>query len=752
MKEFKSLNPQKLPDDYDFRVHTEQPIVEVVELKGKIELSYKFPGFYLTDVENEIEEESKDMNQISIQSTGFFTESGKPLLPSFGRYVQIPQNSKYQISVKKSDPVIFEDILVTPAQTQMSDNPNQKHKFEYDRDFYTKDLMYPDEIVKVTGPFMLDQYHALLIHVTPLQYNPKKKQITGYGNIEIDIELSEEKHSDVEFNPIFRSNNEGFGNLLLNPGQRIYEKVGFDVPPVMIRDSGAQLLIIYAKIFEKAALKLADWKNHKGTITECVCVDVIGNTVDKLKAFIRAKRGGINSCLRYVLLFGDSDMIVTQTNLNSIYGAAGFPSHPHFTATDYYYSTKYDSDTPDPQKPNAKLFFPWLSIGRIPVRPDVEGPIASGDSKAQGIVDQIINYEKNPPADPNYYKRMVFAAFFQGANHKDTRGYLTTIEYLYSQMKALGYNAERVYVSNDPNPQFFQDGTPIPNDVKAAIISDENIATRKLIDYTNAGQLCIAHRDHGNWDGWYKPPFKVSDLDRITGDMPSIFYSINCETGGFDYPKPTECWAEKNLRIRGGAPSLVAATRDSGTYRNNELIKAIFDASFGGVLPTFPGGNASYPVRNNCLGDILNYAKSYLPVIFSSDEDGVKDHFEIYHVIGDPSMELWKEQPKRISITASIIKNSLDIHLSSCPAGTIITLWFTTRLLKRMEVNTNHISIPITGLIKIPMIPTIKPIPPKPIFKISLWAPGYHYKSINVPIPLSYAKVKETVHEHMETH
>jgi hypothetical protein len=43
------------------------------------------------------------------------------------------------------------------------------------------------------------------------------------------------------------------------------------------------------------------------------------------------------------------------------------------------------------------------------------------------VVDQIIAYEKDPPADPSCFKRMIFAAYFQGSGHKDTRGYLTTI-------------------------------------------------------------------------------------------------------------------------------------------------------------------------------------------------------------------------------------------------------------------------------------------------------------------------------------
>ena len=224
-------------------------------------------------------------------------------------------------------------------------------------------------------------------------------------------------------------------------------------------------------------------------------------------------------------------------------------------------------------------------------------------------------------------------------------------------------------------------------------------------------------------------PASATTLDQVTGDMPSVFYSINCETAGFDYNEPTECFAEKNLRMKGTAPSLIGATRDSGTYMNNDLIRGIFDATFGGVIPTFPGGNASYRVKNSRLADILNYAKSYLPVVHAGDDAGVKDEWEIYHVIGDPTLEMWTAAPRAIAMTAKIVERSLDIQLSTCPKGTVITLWSGDKMLKRLEPASTHITIPLTGLTPIPL-----PRPPflKPYVEVCLWSPGYRFTGARV--------------------
>jgi hypothetical protein len=730
MREFRSLNPKNLPDRFSVDAYSEEPVVDVKESTKKIRINYVFPGFYTIDDNREVAGNRMELKQIHIKSTGSYIESGKPLLPTFGRYVQIPENCDFDVTITKGEPIEFENILVSPAQTKLYDSP-ERHNYEYDKEFYARDILYPKDVATVTGPFSVDQYRALLVQVTPLQYNPAKKKIIGYGNISVTINLKEKPGRETTVSSII--DNEGFGNLLLNPGQKIAERVGLKLPPMIFQAKGPTLLIVYAKLFEKAALKLADWKNHRGLRTETVCIDTIASITDadfvkKLKAYIRGQRGILFTRLRYILLFGDTDMIKPETGLSSIHG-------PGAGVSDYYYSTKYDSITPDPANPNSMLFFPWLAIGRIPVRPDIEGPPASGDSKAQGIVNQIIAYEKNPPADPVYYSRQVFSAAFEDdsapLDHRDDRGYLRTIEEIRSAIASLGYTTERVYVTNDPNLQFYDNGSPIPTDVRAAIVTDAN-ATQMLVDDTTEGQLFIGHRDHGNWDGWVNPPFRNSDLDNVTGDMPSIFYSINCQTGRFDIsPSSTECFAEKNLRMKGTAPSLIAATRNSGTFLNNDLITALYDATFGGIISTFPGGNASYPVRNNRLGDILNYAKSYLPIVNAGDPSGVRDHFQIYHIFGDPTLELWTQIPIIVPVRINIFRKYLHISLSTCPKGSVITIWYGSKMLKRLEPASNHITVPWVSLVPIPLP---KPNLRKPALTICFWAPGHRFTETKLTI------------------
>ena len=706
MREFRSLRPERVPEGFDAEIHGEEPIVKVEESKGRIVVSYAFPGFYLSDDSRDVHGKKVPFKQVNIAAAGFLAESGKPLLPSFGRYVQIPFDRGYKFTVEKGKPVQFEDLLILPAQEKLTDNPEEKQEFEYDEKMYAKDALYPEEMVKITGPFDIDDYCALLVHVCPFQYNPAKRKLIGYGNVTVSIDVSlKQGESDEYLYSDPGLNREAYGNLFVNPSRRVEERleiepgrIGF--PPFPLR--GPEFLIIYHKDFKGAAEKLEKWKNMRGLRTDSVSIITVGNTVAKIKAYIRNRRKYIFSRLRYVLLFGDVEMIKPETIPGGPYGS---------NVTDHYYATKTDSTGP------TNYVMPWLSIGRIPVRTKDE---------AAAVVDQIISYEKNPPCDPEYFGRMAFAAYFQGDGTAN-RAYMKTMEDIREHMIALGFDVERIYVSQTSNVQYYLDGTPVPLEVKNSIV-DGDTATKMLISTTAEGQLITGHRNHGGSSGWSHPAFTTSDLEAITSEYPTIFYSINCLTGEFDLTAPTESFAEKILRIKGGAPSLVAATRSSHTWLNNDLMRAMFDAMWAGVLPTFPSSTASYPVKYNRLGDILNYGKSYLPVQMSGSSEYIKDHYEIYHVIGDPTIELWKALPITISIQASIIGNYLSIKLSPSPKGSVITVWYKDKMLKRVEPSSNHVKISLRDILPSPLPPM------KRLISVCFWSPGYRFRQVIVRV------------------
>lgn len=707
MSEFVSLSPAGLAKEFDLEKFSEKPIITVEEGKDKIEIDYIFPGFTMGDSEQQVGEETMPFKEVGITGAGFVSVSGHPLLPSLGRFIQIPPGCDYKVSIKKSKPVKIDDILITPAQEMATDSADDAAEFEYDPDAYQKDALYPKDVVQVGEPQNLDEYRVLPVYVCPLQYNAAKKQITGYSNISVTIQLiPREDDSDWPNEFPFgdpTANLEGYGNLLLNPKRRIMERLPIvTLPPgLILLPRGPEFLIIYDEEMKDSAEKLADWKNRKGIITETVSITKVGNTPGRIKAYIRKRRGFLLSRLRYVLLFGDVNTIPSEDLSGN--------------TTDHYYYTKADAANAD------DCVLPWVSGGRIPV---------CNPSEGRSVVTQIINYERTPPADPDYYRRMTFGAYFQDDPPQDgraDRAYMKTMEGIRSHMIARGFNVTRVYVSNNPNPQRYKDGTPVPADVKAAIMPGAG-ATTALIHETSDGQLIIGHRDHGGETGWSHPSFTTTHLPSIVGTMPSIFYSINCWTGRFDYDSG-DCFAEDMLELLGGAPALIAATEPSGTWRNDSMIKALFDALWPGVIPTFPGTNASYAIKCNRLGDILNYAKSYLLVAHGINS-GVRDHFEIYHVIGDPTLQLYSHRPLLITLKAKIIRNVLNIRLNTAPAGTVVSILDQGKLLKRCAMSSTSLSLPVSELRLTPSQPTAL----GRHLELCASAPGYRYTQTRIKL------------------
>lgn len=438
MREFRSLKAAGLPDSFTVKEHGGEPIVEVNESKGRIAIKYIFPGFYLSDVKLKVEGEDISFNQVKVEKAGYLVEKGRPLLPSFGRYVQIPFGCNYECNynrdIKKGKPVHFDDIHVSPAQEEVLFNPDLTPRYEYDRDYYDKsDELYPSNIVEISGPIEIDGYNALLVRVRPIQYNPSKKMLIGYGNIDITIKVSQIEGEISEY-PLMDPalDRKAFGNFFLNPGRGICARLEIQPGKMNIpyESPGPEFLIIYADMFQcqSAAEELAKWKNRRGLQTETVSIGAIGNSVSDIKKYIRKKRA--SSRLRYVLLFGDVDSITSKKIKG---GPAG--SNPTDYFTDYYYSTKVDPDKKHP------YVMPWLSIGRIPVRTEEEG---------KTVVDKIISYEENPPVDPEYYRSTSFVACFEDLNIDNTEDmtYVKTTEDIRDCMIEYGFEVDRIYVSS----------------------------------------------------------------------------------------------------------------------------------------------------------------------------------------------------------------------------------------------------------------------------------------------------------------
>jgi hypothetical protein len=732
MKRFISIASHDLPDSFDRAVHGDAPVLDIDETSDRITITFRLPGFVLSSTSAHLEGRRREFDKVDVSSAGFLAESGRPLLPSFGRYVQLPPNVDFTLAkISLGNAEETNDIVVFPAQNALTDDPDASVDFQFDERLYESDETYPPNLVSLSGPFVFDGYTAALLHIRPLQYNPAKRTLTAYGRITIELEVKpKEKLEDTDAYCDPDLNREAYGNLLLNPRRWDERRLGSPPfadapsrswPSPWLRPVGPELLIIYHESFEAAAEKLAQWKSMRGLITDTVRLgdDNMGRTPGTIKKYIRSRRRKRFARLRYVILLGDVEHIPSEDiDRGSPWGS---------NRTDHYYFTPSDltSDT--------DTVLPWIAGGRIPVQTQDE---------ADSVVEQIIRYEKDPPVDSAYYRRLAVAALFQDADsygnfdNQESRAYMMTMEGIREHMVSLGFDVERIYVSDTESPEFYNDGSAVPDAVKGAIV-DNVIATSMVVAAANQGQLIVAHRDHGMQTGWHLPAFTSADVRTLTNRVPSVFLSVNCQTGWFDRNGGADSFAESILKFDGASPSLIAATRNSHSFLNDSLMKAIFDGLWGGMIATFPDTTSSYPVKRGRLGDLLNYAKTYLPVKHAGQDIYIRDHFEIYHVIGDPTLEIWTSAPRALSVSAAVnlSRRTLNIQVNPVPRGAVLTLWHGDRMLKRIEPESENISVPIRELMIETPGPTAGSRPlARDVYQVCYAAPGHRFASIGVKL------------------
>lgn len=111
------------------------------------------------------------------------------------------------------------------------------------------------------------------------------------------------------------------------------------------------------------------------------------------------------------------------------------------------------------------------------------------------------------------------------------------------------------------------------------------------------------------------------------------------------------------------------------------MIKAIFDAVWPVILPRFSNENPNTSVKFHRLGDILGYANAYVLIKHGINKRSI-ENIETFHVIGDPTLEIWGCEPQVLGINAGIWNGLLHIKMSECPEDAVITIWKNDSVLK----------------------------------------------------------------------
>lgn len=595
-------------------------------------------------------------------------EPGAPAIPAIVDLIAVPPGAYVDFSADVTPGESFQANLlpnsiqpVDPAgpfvDPQFANQP-----FYLNPQIYEVDRPYPPNPVSLAplGRMRGMDIYQVIVHCG--QYNPISDAVQLFDKVDLNITFS---NGPAGFEPDwtrdpFEAKRDVFtGGLLNSTAVNVADLIPDFTQWINV---GEEYMILTHPDFRDAADTLAAWKNQKGIMTnvyECGTGSGITDrdTREEIDAFIESHYADALIKPHYILLLGDAEFIPPFYQPKA--GDSGVmigTDHPYAVIPIEVLGITFD-------------LLPTFALGRIPV---------DTLSQANTVVQKIINYEKTPPGslffEDEFYKNITFAAQFQCCRTDvaqagtDQRTFIEMPESVRPALVNAGYDVARLYTetidgeyNKDATPRRYFDGTLLPTAIAPGSGFAWDAETDDVIDAINDGSFLVFHRDHGSPWGWGDPPFDTGSIDSLTnGAFTPVVFSVNCSSGVFDNETSGGAegtsmggvyFAEKLLRkADGGAVGVIGDTRVSPSWPNSVLARGFFDAIFPNAIPTY-GSNTS----KRRLGDILIHGKMYLlsqvNIALWTGPNEVRNEFFLYHVIGDPTLEIWTSDPNDFSLS-----------------------------------------------------------------------------------------------------
>lgn len=673
-----------------------------------LSVQYTFPEPHLWITTEETDKEKVNYLQFAVPGMEqAYGEVGKPAVPFYSRLLALPQGAEVAIAEFEVEAGKEVGQLLYPVQESPIDLPahapaQQEGEefsvedyadppFTINDDFYNGEHLYPEQPVAVEVLGEMGNLRLARVSVATAQYNTAKQQLTFYKAVRFKLTFSKgEKHFLTERDMIeFNQPDEGTLGLLLN-GSTVPRYVG-EFSFKQIKCIGKEYLIITDPLFRAAADTLAAAKNSAGISTSVVETGTgsgkAGTTRTAIKTYIADRYDECLIQLKYVLLLGDAEHIPPWYNRTYRFDTPG---------SDLEYSLLVGND-----------LLADVALGRIPV---------DTLTQANTVVNKIIAYEQTPPTEESFYEDVTLAGYFQCCRPRvwewvfnllnplelvdgvTSRSFIETAELIAAELGSEGYNINRIYQTSngyhnnnstpagllnyynpstrDTTPRRYYNQAPLPSAISPSSSFAWDGSTSDVLDAFNDGSFLIVHRDHGYKNGWGDPDFATSDHGFLTnGNLTPVVYSINCSSGLFDnetrnpandsYNYNTQVnatyWAEDLLRREGGAVAVIGDTRNSPTWANSALARGLIDATWPETVPE--GGAA----RTRRLGKILNRGKLYLlgQVGVAQSAGSVSNTTAngdvlMYHLFGDPTMKMWRQNPNNNTPSPSYTLRPVD--------------------------------------------------------------------------------------------
>jgi len=590
---------------------------------GSAQINFSISQFEIQEIE------INDMMMKTLHLPGIFlpNDAGKPDLPGTARYIAIPQGADATVEIISSRTDHFTDIEIAPAPRIPLDTDDGPLVYSKDMNIYSKSDLYPRSPVILSGPKKVRGVDARIVGITPFQYNPVTKELIVYRDIKVQVTFTggnghfgEDRLRSRWWDPMLESILLNYSSLPEVEYKYHSDSMTEDFEYIIITPDNSDYLAW--------ADTIKNWRTTQGIRTGIVTLTQIGgNNATLIEDYIDNAYNTWDIPPAAVLFLGDYGT-GPATGTTMI-----VPVWDGYCISDNLYADVDEDELPD------------IVAGRL---------VGNNYSQMEIMVRKFIDYESQPPTNPNYYSNPIIAGGWQS-----DRWFILCADichnYLeYQQSKTppreyAGGSPGTTYWSTNPNTNqvvtyFGPSGLNyIPS--TPAYLTDWGGSATRINNDINSGASLILHRDHGAENGWSSPSYTTSNLSGLNNNDLTFFFSINCLTGKFNYSG--ECFAEALHRNPKRALGVIGATEVSYSFVNDAYVWGMWDE----MWPNFdPGYGVSGPDRV-LPGFASVYGKYYLEASGWPYNPGDKNTvYYLFHLFGDAFTTIYTNEPQNLTV------------------------------------------------------------------------------------------------------
>jgi len=523
-----------------------------------------------------LNQDGEAMNEIVLSGIFIPNEAGMPNLPRISRFVAIPQGAEVRVSVKSMETENLQNINIAPALRIQAIPEEPVMDYVKDQRRYATNEFYPQNPVEISEVISLRGVNAVMVGITPFQYNPVTKELIVINNIELEIEYvggskayDDPKYRSPWFDPILK-------NALLN--YEVLPDIAYTGKSHRDGDGCEYLIVIpNREDFRPYAEQIKEFRTKQGIYTKIMTLAEMGvTTTTQLKSYFHNAYNTWAIPPVAVLLMGDHNTNMTL----------GIPAEviPHAYSGSCITDNQYADVTGD--------LLPEMVFGRM---------AAETEAQMAVLVSKFIEYETQPCMEPSYYQNPITALGWQTERwfqicSEAAGGYWRKQGKTPVRINAIYSGTPGNSWSSNPNTSsvvnvFGPNGTGYLPATPAELGGWSSGTAAHVVTAMNNGAFALQHRDHGFENGWGEPAFQTQHISQLNnvGKMTYLF-TINCLTGKFNHSSP--CFGEVFHRYtyqgqNAGCVGFLGPTEVSYSFVNDAYVWGMYDLYDPDFMPTY---------------------------------------------------------------------------------------------------------------------------------------------------------------------